>query len=224
MSNTFTGKGLGQDVVARMGHRPRHRRRRARRDPARRSPRSLPRPRRWRERPDAGARREAAHPDRDAGPRSSRRTGCTRATTLPAQGSRGRRDRGSGSTWPDARQRSTSSRASRSRRPTSRPATPPPVDSQITGTQRAFSISIDNVHGVAVAGAGRRLGRHLHLRRGRREALRSPNVKVLTIPAVPGPSGGSNLVLRIETGDASKWRYAADNTQFYLRAPPGHRR
>ena len=35
--------------------------------------------------------------------------------------------------------------------------------------------------------------------------LFDPNVKVLTIPAVPGPSGGSNLVLRIETADASKW-------------------
>ena len=39
-----------------MGDRPRHRRRRARRDPARRLPGSLSRPRRRRERPDAGAR------------------------------------------------------------------------------------------------------------------------------------------------------------------------
>ena len=92
------------------------------------------------------------------------------------------------------------------------------VDSQITGTQRALSISIDNVHGslsqvqvgdsvdvyTSVAGVVK---------------LFEPNVKVLTIPAVPGPSGGSNLVLRIETGEASKWAYAADNTQliFVLR-------
>ena len=49
--------------------------------------------------------------------------------------------------------------------------------------------------------------------------LFAPNVKVLTIPAVPGPSGGSNLILRIETGEAAKWLYAADNTQliFVLR-------
>ena len=92
------------------------------------------------------------------------------------------------------------------------------VDSQITGKQRAISISIDNVHGslsqvqvgdsvdvyTAVAGVVK---------------LFAPNVKVLTIPAVPGPSGGSNLILRIETGEASKWAYAADNTQliFVLR-------
>ena len=50
--------------------------------------------------------------------------------------------------------------------------------------------------------------------------LFEPNVKVLTIPAVPGPSGGSNLVLRIETADASKWAYAADNTQFYFVLRP----
>ena len=92
------------------------------------------------------------------------------------------------------------------------------VDSQITGTQRALSISIDNVHGslsqvqvgdsvdvyTSVAGVVK---------------LFEPNVKVLTIPAIPGPSGGSNLVIRIETGEASKWAYAADNTQliFVLR-------
>ena len=70
------------------------------------------------------------------------------------------------------------------------------VDSQITGVQRAISINIDNTHGslsqvqvgdsvdvyTAVAGVVK---------------LFAPNVKVLTIPAVPGPSGGSNLVLRI---------------------------
>jgi Flp pilus assembly protein CpaB len=96
------------------------------------------------------------------------------------------------------------------------------VDSQITGTQRAISISIDNVHGslsqvqvgdsvdvyTAVAGVVK---------------LFAPNVKVLTIPAIPGPSGGSNLVLRIETAEASKWAYAADNTQliFVLRPVVG---
>ena len=50
--------------------------------------------------------------------------------------------------------------------------------------------------------------------------LFSPNVKVLTTPAVPGPAGGSNLVLRILTGQASKWAYAADNTQFYFVLRP----
>ncbi len=50
--------------------------------------------------------------------------------------------------------------------------------------------------------------------------LFAPNVKVLTVPAVPGPSGGSNLVLRIETGDAANWAFAADNTQFYFVLRP----
>ena len=50
--------------------------------------------------------------------------------------------------------------------------------------------------------------------------LFEPNVKVLTIPAIPGPSGGSNLVLRIQTADAAKWAYAADNTQFYFVLRP----
>lgn len=93
------------------------------------------------------------------------------------------------------------------------------VDSQITGTQRAISISIDNVHGslsqlqpgdtvdiyTSVAGVVR---------------LFEPNVRVLTVPAVPGPSGGSNLILQIETAGAARWAYAADNTQFYFVLRP----
>ena len=96
------------------------------------------------------------------------------------------------------------------------------VDSQITGTQRAFAISIDGVHGVAsqvmpgdavdvyvsVAGVVK---------------LFRPNVKVLTTPTIPGPAGGGNLVLRIDTKDAATWLYAADNSQliFVLRPVVG---
>jgi Flp pilus assembly protein CpaB len=96
------------------------------------------------------------------------------------------------------------------------------VDSQITGTQRALSISIDNVHGslsqlasgdsvdiyTAVAGVVK---------------LFRPNVKVLITPNIAGPSGGSNLILRIETKDAATFAYAADNTQlvFVLRPVVG---
>lgn len=93
------------------------------------------------------------------------------------------------------------------------------VDSQITGTQRAISISIDGVHGsssqvqagdsvdvyIAVAGTVK---------------LFKPNVKVLTIPTIPGPSGGGNLVIRIDTKDAAKWAYANDNTQFWFVLRP----
>ena len=98
------------------------------------------------------------------------------------------------------------------------------VDSQITGIA-ARDLDLDRQRArLAVAGAGRRLGRRLHRCRRASSSCSRPNVKVLTIPAVPGPSGGSNLVLRIETADAAKWAYAADNTQLDLRPPPGRRR
>jgi Flp pilus assembly protein CpaB len=96
------------------------------------------------------------------------------------------------------------------------------VDSQITGTQRALSISIDAVHGsLSQVQAGDSVDVYASV--AGVVKLFEPNVKVLTIPAIPGPSGGSNLVLRIETGEASKWAYAADNTQliFVLRPVVG---
>ena len=93
------------------------------------------------------------------------------------------------------------------------------VDSQITGTQRALSISIDGVHGslsqiqagdsvdiyIAVAGVVK---------------LFRPNVKVLAIPLTPGPSGGGNLILRTDTKDAANIAYAADNTQLWFVIRP----
>ena len=93
------------------------------------------------------------------------------------------------------------------------------VDSQITGTQRGIAISIDNVHGVL---SQLQVGDSVDIYTSVSGTVKlfEPNVKVLTIPAVPGPSGGSNLVLRIETADASKWAYAADNTQFYFVLRP----
>jgi len=93
------------------------------------------------------------------------------------------------------------------------------VDSQITGTQRALSISIDGVHGsssqiqagdsvdiyIAVAGVVK---------------LFRPNVKVLAIPITPGPSGGGNLILRVESKEAATFAYAADNTQLWFVIRP----
>jgi Flp pilus assembly protein CpaB len=94
------------------------------------------------------------------------------------------------------------------------------VDSQITGDQRAISISIDNVHGslsqlqagdsidiyTAVAGAVK---------------LFRPDVKVLAVPSQTGPSGGGNLILRVnKSQDAADFAYAADNTQFYFVIRP----
>lgn len=93
------------------------------------------------------------------------------------------------------------------------------VDSQITGAQRALSISIDGVHGsssqimpgdsvdvyLSVAGTVR---------------LFEPNVKVLTTPSVPGPAGGSNLVIRVDTKDVAKWALANDSAQFWFAIRP----
>lgn len=93
------------------------------------------------------------------------------------------------------------------------------VDSQITGVQRAISISVDGVHGsssqimpgdsvdvyLAVAGTVR---------------LFEPNVKVLTTPSVPGPAGGSNLIIRIDTADVAKWALANDSAQFWFAIRP----
>ena len=135
-----------------------------------------------------------------------------RADHASAEGSRGRRDRRS-----VVSERSRSGRGDlprpavhrdrTSQRPTRRRST------RRSRARSARSRSRSTTSTGALAAAGRRLGRRLHVGRGRREALR-PNVKVLTIPTIPGPTGGGNLVLRIETGDAAKWAYAADNTQF----------
>jgi len=93
------------------------------------------------------------------------------------------------------------------------------VDSQITGTERAISVSLDNVRGsmsqvqtgdsvdvyTAIAGTVK---------------LFRPNVKVLAIPSVAGPSGGGNLVLKVQTKDAAQWAYAQDNTQLWFVLRP----
>jgi Flp pilus assembly protein CpaB len=99
------------------------------------------------------------------------------------------------------------------------------VDSQIVGTQRAISISMDNVHGsLSQLQAGDSVDIYVKLGGGPAGQglvkLFRPNVKVLTIPSLPGPSGGGNLVLRIETGEAAEWAYAADNAQFYFVLRP----
>ena len=100
------------------------------------------------------------------------------------------------------------------------------VDSQITGTQRALSISIDNVHGslsqlqagdsvdiYVILGGGGPAGQGL-------VKLFRPNVKVLAVPSIPGPSGGGNLVLRIDTTDAADFAYAADHARLYFVLRP----
>ena len=158
----------------------------------------------------------AARPDR-----SSRRTRCTRRRR-----SRRRRSRSERSpirrTSPAAQPPWTSSPASRSRQRTSPRATRRP------STRRSREHSARSRSRSTTCTARCRRCRPATRSTstpsvGGVVKLFAPNVKVLTIPAVPGPSGGSNLVLRIGTADAAKWAYAADNTQliFVLRPVVG---
>ncbi len=95
------------------------------------------------------------------------------------------------------------------------------VKSQIVGTQRALSVSIDNVHGsLAQLRAGDSIDLYIGLGGGQGGQglykLFRPNVKVL---AVPTPEGGS-LVLCVDTKEAAAYAYVADNTQMYFVIRP----
>ena len=93
------------------------------------------------------------------------------------------------------------------------------VDSQITGTQRAISISVDGVHGSS---SQIMPGDHVdvYLAVGGTLKLFKPNVKILTTPTIPGPAGGGNLIIQIETGEAAKWMFANDNASFWFAIRP----
>lgn len=89
------------------------------------------------------------------------------------------------------------------------------VKSQITGSERALSISIDSVHGsLAQVAAGDSVD--IYIAVAGAVKLFRPNVKVL---AVPTPEGGS-LVLRVDTKEAANFAYAADNTQLWFVVRP----
>lgn len=93
------------------------------------------------------------------------------------------------------------------------------VDSQLTGTQRGISISIDSVHGSSSqVMPGDRVDVYITV--GGVVRLFRPNVKVITTPTFPGPAGGGNLVIQIDTKEAATWAYAADNAQFYFVLRP----
>jgi Flp pilus assembly protein CpaB len=93
------------------------------------------------------------------------------------------------------------------------------VDSQIVGDQRALSISIDNVHGsLSQLQAGDSVDIYVGVT-GVVKLFR-PNVKVLAVPSESGPSGGGNLVLRVQTKDVAAFAYAADNSQLYFVLRP----
>lgn len=93
------------------------------------------------------------------------------------------------------------------------------VDSQITGTQRAISVAIDNVHGSL---SQLQTGDFVDIYTAVQGVVKlfRPNVKVLAVPSQAGPSGGGNLVLRIETKDAADFAYAADNSQLWFVLRP----
>ena len=89
------------------------------------------------------------------------------------------------------------------------------VKSQITGVQRAISISIDQVHGsLSQVAAGDSVDVYIGVA-GAVKLFR-PNVKVL---AVPTPEGG-NLTLRTTTKDAADFAFAADNAQLWFVVRP----
>jgi Flp pilus assembly protein CpaB len=96
------------------------------------------------------------------------------------------------------------------------------VDTQITGTQRAISVSLDNVHGsLSQLVAGDQIDLYVSLgarNNGQAQVkLFRPNVTVL---AVPGAEDAGNLILKIEQRDAADFAYAADNTQMYFVIRP----
>jgi Flp pilus assembly protein CpaB len=89
------------------------------------------------------------------------------------------------------------------------------VKSQITGFERAISISIDNVHGsLSQVAAGDSVDMYIGVA-GAVKLFR-PNVKVLAIPTAQG----GNLVLRVNTKDAADFAYAADNAQLWFVVRP----
>jgi Flp pilus assembly protein CpaB len=96
------------------------------------------------------------------------------------------------------------------------------VDSQITGKQRAITVSVDSVHAsTPQVQAGDSVDIYINL--GGRGASGAPlvklfasNVKVLAVPSTAGPEGpNAAFTLRIDTKDAAKFAYMADNTQQY---------
>ena len=90
------------------------------------------------------------------------------------------------------------------------------VKSQITGTQRAISISIDQRPRKPVAGCSRRLRRHLHRRRRSREALPPEREGARRSDA----RRAATSMLRVDTKDAADFAFAADNAQLWFVVRP----
>jgi Flp pilus assembly protein CpaB len=101
------------------------------------------------------------------------------------------------------------------------------IDSQITGSQRALSISIDLIHGsLSQLKAGDEVDMYMAstIKDGKDKGkpqieLFRPAVKIL---AVPGPTSAT-LILRVDSKDAPKYAFVADNMRlwFVLRPAAG---
>ena len=98
------------------------------------------------------------------------------------------------------------------------------IDSQITGRQRALSISIDAIHGsLGQLKAGDDVDIYMRTtRKGTGEPQIEPFRDAVRVLAVPGPTS-TTLILRTDTRDASKFAYAADHVgvSFVLRPAAG---
>jgi Flp pilus assembly protein CpaB len=98
------------------------------------------------------------------------------------------------------------------------------IDSQITGSQRALSMSIDLIHGsLGQIKAGDEVDVYMTStgKEGKTKGkpvieLFRPAVKVL---AVPGPTSAT-LILRVESKEAPKYAYAIDNKRLWFVIRP----
>ncbi len=94
------------------------------------------------------------------------------------------------------------------------------VKSQITGPERAISISVDAVHGsLAQIAAGDTIDIYTALGGQNGQSLVKlfrPNVKVLQVPTAQG----GTFIVRVPTKDVANFMFAADNTQFYFAVRP----
>jgi len=91
------------------------------------------------------------------------------------------------------------------------------VDSQLTGTQRAISLTIDAIHGsLTQVKAGDSVDIYINDRDGQGYKLFRPAVRVLTVP----DAVGNQLMLLVETKDVAKFMVMADHTRMYWAIRP----
>ena len=91
---------------------------------------------------------------------------------------------------------------------------------EITGTQRAIAVPVDATHGlIGQVTAGNYVDVYVGVaggKQGQLVTLLAPNVYVLVAPG----TGSANAILRIDTRDAAKFAFAADNERIWLVLRP----